>query len=94
MRLMSQPWDDSFDCMRLATANCRRRTTGGASASTWEKTASRHRGSPEVAPVVDAVSECANLRLAGFMTVGLNSTDEAPVRRAYRAPIGPTLASE
>lgn len=36
-----------------------------------------------VAPVVDAVSECANLRLAGFMTVGLNSTDEAPVRRAY-----------
>ena len=36
-----------------------------------------------VAPVIDAVSECANLRLAGFMTVGLNSTDEAPVRRAY-----------
>ena len=36
-----------------------------------------------VAPVVDAVSECENLRLAGFMTVGLNSPDEAPVRRAY-----------
>ena len=36
-----------------------------------------------VAPVIDAVSECANLRLAGFMTVGLNSPDEAPVRRAY-----------
>ncbi|MCD4549276.1 MULTISPECIES: YggS family pyridoxal phosphate-dependent enzyme [unclassified Schaalia] len=33
--------------------------------------------------LVDAVNECDSLILTGFMTVGLNSSHEAPVRRAY-----------
>ncbi|WP_165218616.1 YggS family pyridoxal phosphate-dependent enzyme [Schaalia sp. ZJ1691] len=37
----------------------------------------------EVDAIVDAVMSCVNLTLAGFMTVGLNSPDEKPVREAY-----------
>ncbi|QWW19107.1 YggS family pyridoxal phosphate-dependent enzyme [Schaalia sp. 19OD2882] len=37
----------------------------------------------EAPALVDAILSTPTLRLAGFMTVGLNSHEEAPVRRAY-----------
>lgn len=37
----------------------------------------------QASAIVDAVAGSQNLRLAGLMTVGLNSMDEAPVRAAY-----------
>lgn len=40
-------------------------------------------GPTDVPALVDAVLAAEHLRLGGFMTVGLNSPDEAPVRRAY-----------
>ena len=44
----------------------------------------KHGCSPlEVPALIEAVSTSAHLSLAGFMTVGLNSTNEAEVRRGY-----------
>ena len=44
----------------------------------------KHGREPAGVPaLVDAVASSAHLRLAGFMTVGLNSTDEAAVRASY-----------
>lgn len=46
--------------------------------------ASKSGCSPTDAPaLVDAVANSAHLQLAGFMTIGLNSLEEGPVRRSY-----------
>lgn len=37
----------------------------------------------DVPALVEAITRSEHLRLSGFMTVGLNSPDEAPVRAAY-----------
>lgn len=46
--------------------------------------ASKHGCDPQEVPaLVEAVEAAHHLSLDGFMTVGLNSTEEGPVRRAY-----------